>query len=119
MPRGALEARPAEVLYHVVAGVRQAVDLLPGVLSHVARPDLVRARPEREAERVAQAVGDDPVRAGGRIDLDDRAVEPEGVAGGARVLGAQRAALVRRVVAGVAELPEVARGEARSVPGPD
>ena len=71
-----------------------AVDLLPRVPADVAGPDLARARAEGEAERVAEAVGDDPAavrvgvadrrvagggRAGVRVHAQDRAVERGGL----------------------------------------
>src|SRR5690606_4541082 len=116
--RGAFEARPAEVPQdrgRAIDDFGNEVDLLPHVLPDVAEPDLAGAGPEGEAERVAQAVGDDPARvrprivrewiagravAALRIDADDGAVEPDIVAG-VRVpilylqpLRAQRAAVV-------------------------
>ena len=57
----ALVAGPAEVLDRARRRVGEPVDLLPVVPADVADPDLVRAGPGREAERVAEAVGDDAV----------------------------------------------------------
>ena len=129
--RGALVARPAEVAH----GARRRgvpVDLLPLVPADVRRPDLARAGPDGEPERVAQALGDDAVRLAAqrvagrgrarvRVQAQDRAVEADGVAGGAQVLGAQRAALPRRVAARVAGAPGrrplVGVVEARAVAG--
>ena len=106
---GALVAGPAEVLDAGVGRVGDAVDLLPVVPADVADPELVGAGPDREAERVAEAVGDDParVRVGARrragcraapapVSGSTRMIVPSSadrVAGGAEVLAAQRAAL--------------------------
>ncbi len=56
----ALVARPAEVLGTESMGSADAVDLLPGVPPHVTDPELIRAGADREPERVAQSLGDDP-----------------------------------------------------------
>ena len=108
LPRVALVARPAEVLDDRVGRVDDPVDLLPVVPADVADPELARPGPEREAERVAQAVGDDPARvrvgaAGERVAGrpapvagSTRMIEPSRrgrIAGRAQVLAAQRAAL--------------------------
>ena len=57
-----LVAGPSEVVDGAVGGVRQDVDLLARPPADIADPDLVRSRPERVAERVAQAFGDDATR---------------------------------------------------------
>ena len=103
----ALVTGPAEVLDRRCR-TRKAIDLLPGVPAHVADVDVVRAGPDREAVRVAQAVGHDPARvrvragrvrvvghrgAGVRVHANDRAVQGLGIRRGARVLAAQGAAL--------------------------
>ena len=143
----ALVAGPAEVLDRR-GGAGEAVDLLPGVPAHVAEVDVVRARPDREAVRVAQAVAHDParVRVGARrrsgcpacaapvsgFTRSDRAVEGRRVGRRADVLAAQGAALggrrascaahaAGRIPAGVervAVLPVVGEVEARAVPAP-
>src|SRR4029453_14091496 len=141
---GALIAGPAEVLHEAVGGIQDAVDLLPVVPTDVAGPQLTAVRAEREAERVALPVGDDPLgvhvgiaregvvrrgRAGGRVDPDDAPVQRDRVAAGAQVLAAQRAAFggcgrprppppTGRVAAGVeraAVLAPVGKVEARPV----
>ncbi len=124
---GALVARPAVVADGAVD--RDAVELLPRRPAHVAQPDVVRARPEGEAEGVAEAVGDD-VRAIDhrvvRVQAQDRAVGREGLFERApERLRAQRAALgvgrpdraarVRRVGAHVADLAEVRVVEVRAL----
>src|SRR5262249_11561774 len=98
----ALVARPAEVR-HTRRRVRDSVDFLPGVPADVADPHLVRTRTDREAERVAQAVRDDPPRVGVaarrervvrqgrtgvRVQPQYGAVEPGRVAGRTDVLRA-------------------------------
>ena len=109
----ALVARPAEVLDRSRPRVRQPVDLLGVVPADVADPELVRAGPERDPERVAEAGGDDPsgerVRvsreriagrggARGGIDSDDRPVERDRLAGRpAQRLAPERAAASRRL----------------------
>ena len=144
-PRGALVAGPAEVL-HRCGRVGKAVDLLPGTPPDVAQVEVVGARAEGEAERVAQAGADDAadvrVRAAGvrvvgqrrarvRVNPDDRPVEARRVGAGACVLAAERAALggrrrqggahpTRRIPAGVdraAVLAVVGEVEARPVAG--
>ena len=110
----ALVARPA-VVADLRRDVRDPVDLLPGQPANVARVDVGRARPEGEAERVAQAVGDDPAvvdRAGAGvageriagvgIHADDRPVEPGGVGGREGVEAAERPALGGRRGLGLA-----------------
>ena len=144
LPAGALVARPAEVLRHAVVDVRDPVDLLPGVPADVADPELLRAGPETEPERVAQAVGDDAAgvvvgargervagqpHAGVRVDPDDRAVERHrltgrpahrlrsqrtALGGGRRQVGARRR---RRITAGVLGLAVVDVVVARPVAG--
>src|SRR5919112_714030 len=54
-----LVARPAEVLHVGVGGVGDPVYLLPLGPADVAEPNLFGARTDREAEGVAQPVGDD------------------------------------------------------------
>src|SRR5439155_3970877 len=108
----ALVAGPAEVLdgvrrEHVV----EAVDLLPRVPPDVADPELARAGPQRHAEWVAKAVGDDALGAGNaavgerivrhrgarrRIDAQDGAVEADRLTDAAQALRPQRAAFRRR-----------------------
>jgi hypothetical protein len=68
---GSLEARPAEVLDDPVGGIGDAVELLVDVPADVGHPDLVGAGPGGEAERVAQAVGDDAPGLG-RVRADER-----------------------------------------------
>ena len=107
----ALVAGPAEVHDAARGRIGDPVDLLPVVPADVAEPDLVGARPEREPERVAEAVGDDPAGVGiavaeqgvagesgasGGIDPEDRAVERDRVAAGAQVLRSERPAGGRR-----------------------
>ena len=102
---------PAEVAHRRRERIRHAVDLLPAgdaLSAGLAHVDVVRARPDRHPEGVAQAVPDDParvrVRAGevgiaGRrrpgvgVDADQRAVQAGRVPGRAHVLGAQPPAL--------------------------
>ncbi len=125
-----LPARPAEVLDVRVGGGDQAVDLLRVVPAHVADPELPRARAEREPERVAEAVGDDPagvgIAAAGervrrkrlarvRVHAHDGAVEARRVRRRAEVLAAQRAALAGRRGLGAAHARgRVAAGVARN-----
>ena len=115
LPDAALVAGPAEV---AEARVGEPVDLLGGVPTDIADPD-VAARGEVEAERIAQAFGDDPARvrvgagehrvgadalAGARVDADQRPVEAHRIPRRPQVLAAQCAALGvrrRRVGAGV------------------
>src|SRR5712692_1518913 len=108
--RCALIAGPTEVL-HRAGRADPPVDLLPCVPSDVADPQLARARPEGEAEGVAQTHGDDPpgvrIRAAGvravreagargRVDAKNRSVEYDWLGGGsAQALAAQSAALGR------------------------
>src|SRR6185369_5896221 len=101
----------AEVLDRRVRRVADPVDLLPRVPADVTHTDLVRARPEREPERVAEAVGDVPVVgrdavadegvvghrvAGIRIDPGERAAALGRVAARAQVLRPERSTLRRR-----------------------
>src|SRR5207253_7757613 len=60
LPANTLVARPAEVLDGRVARVADLLDLLPRAPADVADPELRRAGPERDPERVAQPVRDDP-----------------------------------------------------------
>ena len=141
----ALVARPAEVA-HRRRWVGHAVDLLPVVPADLAEPDLVGAGTHGDAERVAEAVGDDPagigiararvVRqrvAGVRVHAQDGSAEPGGVGGRAHVLGPESTALRggrrlgaadtrRRVPARVARnplLPPVGDVVVRALPGAD
>src|SRR4051794_41824068 len=80
LPALALVARPAEVADG--RRVREAVDLLPRVPADVTHPQLAGARPEREAVRVAEAVGDDAPavcgRGGGRRGVGERGARVRG-----------------------------------------
>jgi hypothetical protein len=109
-PRGALVAGPAAVLDRA-EHIRDAVDLLPAAEADVADPQLARLRPERDPERVAEAVQDHTPRVEIRareervrgqrsavvgVDADDRPVEGDRVAACAQVLRPQRSPLGRR-----------------------
>ena len=59
---GALVARPAEVLDNAVVDVGDPIHLFVDRPADVTEPQFLRAGPEREPERVAQTVGDDPAR---------------------------------------------------------
>ncbi len=124
-----LVARPA-VVADLRRGVGNAVELLPGQPADVADVGLRGPRPEREAERIAEAVGDDPAGvdvtgagvggqrvAGVRIDADHGAVEPGRIGARAQVLAAQRAALGGRRGLGAADRPRrvAARVDRRAV----
>ena len=116
----ALVTRPTEVRRGGPRDVGDAIDLLVVVPTDVAEPEFVGAGPERESERIAQAVGDDAsfVRVGTsaegvagcgssrrRVDPDERAVQGRGGGSGRRGaggLGAERAALTVPCIAGVA-----------------
>src|SRR5207247_5433148 len=54
-----LVARPTEVLDRYVGGAHESIDLFPRVPANVANPQLIRAGPNREPERVAKAVRPD------------------------------------------------------------
>ena len=97
----ALVARPAEVA-HRGGGVGDAVDLLPVVPADLAHPHLVGAGAGGDAERVAQAVGDDPAGVGiararvvrprvarVRVHAQDRAAEAGRVPGVSAILRSQ------------------------------
>src|SRR5207248_4340138 len=87
-------------------------DLLPGATPHGADPEVVRAGPEREAERIPEAVGDDAAEidvagralwvrrepgACRRVDTEDRSVQEHRLTGrSARALAAECTALARR-----------------------
>ena len=138
----ALVTRPTEVVDGAVGRRDQAVDLLPRLPADVADPDLVGTRSEREAERVAQPVGDDAtrVRIGARRERvagqrrrrsagSIRMIDPSRPTGSRIVrrswarneppsaVGGVSAAPVgvRRVTARVAELAVVGRVAARAV----
>src|SRR5262249_40411487 len=111
LPSSALVARPAEVLDRPGSRGVDAIDLLPRAPADIPDPCLAGARPDSEAERVAQPVGDDPARvliaaAGQRVigepsagvgtDANERPAEADRVARRAQVLGAQGAAFSRR-----------------------
>src|SRR4028119_1474329 len=104
-------AGPAEVLDDSVSRVGYAVYLLPLGPADVAEPNFVGARPHREAEGVAQPVGDDAPLVGTVAAVErvvrqrltscgvhpqDRSVEGDWVSAGARVLAAQRPSLCLR-----------------------
>ena len=132
----ALEAGPAEVDQTDARGGRrrEVVDLLPEVLADVADVELSGPRLDREAIRVAQPVGEDPLRRdvfdaeaeerfqaervvrqrrpGFAIDADDRAAVVGRVTRRrrrAQVLRPQRSPFEFRVAAVVAELSVVDR----------
>ena len=103
----ALVARPAEVPGRPVR-VRERVDLFPLVPPDVADPDVVGPGLDREAVRVAKAVGDDPARVrvaaagvgvlgpGGPavgVDADDGPAESRRIAARTQVLRPEGAAL--------------------------
>src|SRR4029453_9389832 len=83
-----LVAGPAEVRERG-RRARDAIDLLPRVPAHVADPEVIRARPDREAEGIPETLGDDAagggVRpanrvtagrcAGDRVETENRTVE--------------------------------------------
>src|SRR5262249_47516498 len=106
----ALEARPPEVLDDTIGRRRDAVDLLPVEPADVPYPDLLRPGANREAERVAEPVGDDapsvrimvPTKgiagvrlAGERIDAEDGPIQPGRVRTRPKILRAQGASLGR------------------------
>ena len=110
LPPDALVARPSEVVHGGVGRGHEPVQLLPRRPSHVAGPDLVRARADRDPERVAEAIADDPtgIRVGAGCERVTSHARPRsqgrhagrrrsgrGVAGRAQVLAPERATLRR------------------------
>ena len=100
-----LVARPTEVLDRYVGGAHESIDLFPRVPANVANPQLIRAGPNREPERVAKAVRHDPLGvrvpgprvagrggSGRRIDPEDRPVQRRGIGNRLEVLAAKRPA---------------------------
>ena len=110
-PPLALVAGPAEI---APIGADHVELIRPG-RADLADPELRRARPECEAERVPQPVRDELPPAARRVDANDRATDAERVAPGRRVLGPQRPALAGWICADVPRFSRVHAVVARAL----
>src|SRR6185503_2309201 len=91
-------AGPAEI--EDVAGRHDPVDLLPLEPADVSDPDLVGTGTDREAQRIAEARGDDAVRSGNRA-------AGQRVAGGGIAVGVDAQELAAEGGPAVSRHPEI------------